>query len=277
MKFYNIFQFGGDNLEIIETFVEGKKSDPVLCEDLLFISYDFIAIVDGVTSKSEKFSEGLSGGRIVAQRICETVCQLPRDIDVFSAVSKITEDIAGLYKTNEEKGSAAASAIIYSDYRKEIWSVGDCQCIINGEFFSHEKEIDRINSEMRSLVLELYRKKGRTEENFLENDIGREFIMPILQSQHIFANKTGRYSYGVFNGEKVPEEHIVVHKVKAGDEIILASDGYPFLEVTLEESEKLLEKELKENPLCDKGYISTKGLNKGNKSFDDRAYIRFRS
>ena len=277
MKNYNIFQSGGDNLEIIETFVEGKKSEPVLCEDLIFISYDFIAVVDGVTSKSEKISEGLSGGRIVAQRICETVCQLPKDIDVFSAVSKITEDIEGLYKADEEKGSAAASAIIYSDYRKEIWSVGDCQCIINGEFFSHEKEIDSINSQMRALILELFRQKGFTDEELRENDKGREFIMPVLENQHIFANKTGRYSYGVFNGEKVPKEHIVVHKVKAGDEIILASDGYPFLKATLEESEKLLENELKENPLCDKGYISTKGLNKGNKSFDDRAYIRFRS
>ncbi len=276
MKNYNIFQSGGDILEIIESLVDGKKNDPALCEDLLFISYDFIAVVDGVTSKVKNNAEALTGGRLAAQKVCEAVSQFPKDIDVLTAVSKITENIASAYE-DYEKGSFVASAIIYSEYRKEIWSIGDCQCIINGEFFSHEKDIDRINSQMRSLILELYRKKGKTDEEFSENDVGREFIMPILQNQHLFANKTGKYSYGVFNGEKVPEEHIIIHKVNPGDEIVLASDGYPFLKNTLEESEKLLEKELKENPLCDKGYISTKGVIKGNKSFDDRAYIRFRS
>ena len=263
-------------MEIIETLVEGKKNDPALCEDLIFISCDFIAVVDGVTSKSKNNSEALSGGRLAAQKVYEAVSQFPQDIDAFTAVSKITEAIANAGE-GYEKGSLAAVAIIYSDFRKEIWSVGDCQCIINGELFTHEKEIDFINSKMRALVSELYRRKGFTDEELFENDKGREFIMPILQNQHVFANATGRYSYGVFNGEKVPEEHIVVHKVKAGDEIVLASDGYPFLRDTLEESEKLLEKELEENPLCDKGYLSTKGLSKGNKSFDDRAYIRFRS
>lgn len=276
MKIYNIFQSGGDDVEIIEKFVDGKKSDPVLCEDLIFVSENFIAVVDGVTSKNQKSYNGLAGGRAAAEKVCETVSRLKADADVFSAVAEITKNIANLYETNEEKGSVAASAIIYSDYYKEIWSIGDCQCIINGEFFSHEKEIDRVNSEMRSLILELHRRSGKTDEDFLQNDVGREFIMPVLQNQHIFANATGKYSYGILNGTTVPEEHIVVHKVKSGDEIVLASDGYPYLKETLEESEKLLREELKNNPLCDKGYVSTKGISKGNKSFDDRAYIRFK-
>jgi hypothetical protein len=32
---------------------------------------------------------------------------------------------------------------------------------------------------------------------------------------------------------------------------------------------------LRDNPLCDEGYISTKGLKPGNASFDDRTYLKF--
>ena len=32
---------------------------------------------------------------------------------------------------------------------------------------------------------------------------------------------------------------------------------------------------LRDNPLCDEDYISTKGLKPGNASFDDRTYLKF--
>ena len=57
--------------------------------------------------------------------------------------------------------------------------------------------------------------------------------------------------------------------------IVLASDGYPVLKGTLAESERELSEILKNDPLCYKVYCSTKGLKKGNVSFDDRSYIRF--
>ena len=129
---------------------------------------------------------------------------------------------------------------------------------------------------MRALVLEMAKREGKTQEELLQKDVGREFIMPVLENQHIFANKTGRFSYGVLNGTTVPDEHIIIHKVKAGDEIVLASDGYPYLKETLEESEKLLKEALINNPLCDGEYRSTKGKAEDNISFDDRTYIRFK-
>ena len=58
-------------------------------------------------------------------------------------------------------------------------------------------------------------------------------------------------------------------------EIVLASDGYPELLPTLEESERALKEILAEDPLFILRHKSTKGLQKGNNSFDDRAYIRF--
>lgn len=263
-------------MEIIESFVQGKKAEDFKNEDLLLITYDFIAVVDGVSAKNGRIFNGFTGGRAAADKVCEAIVLLDKNATAKQATEKITQAIAELYEKDEPKGAAAAGAIIFSKERNEIWSVGDCQCLINGKLFSHEKEVDRINSDVRALVLEMAKREGKTQEELLKNDLGRYFIMPILENQHIFANKTGRFSYGVLNGTPVPDEHIIIHKVKSGDEIVLASDGYPKLFATLSESEEYLEKMLKENPLCIGEFRSTKGLQKGCSSFDDRTYIRFK-
>ena len=245
-------------------------------EDALLITCNFIAVIDGVTAKNARAFDGMTGGRKACEKICEAISAFDEGITAREAVDKITEKISELYEKDEPKGAAAAGAIIFSKAKNEIWSIGDCQCLVNGKLFAHEKEIDRINADVRALVLEMAKREGKTQEELLENDMGREFIMPILEKQHIFANKTGRFSYGIFNGTPVPDEHIIIHKVNVGDEIVLASDGYPYLKETLEESEKLLKEELINNPLCDGKYRSTKGKMKENISFDDRAYIRFK-
>ena len=95
-----------------------------------------------------------------------------------------------------------------------------------------------------------------------------------------FANKRGSaYGYSVLNGEEIPEELIKVIRLSefsgSEHEIILASDGYPVLKPTLQQSEWELEYIMREDPQCCRMYESTKGLKSGNKSFDDRTYIRF--
>ena len=263
-------------MKIIEDFICGKKAMHIKNEDALLITDNFIAVVDGVSAKNGRLFDGASGGKRASEKVCESIALFDQNITAREAVNKITQEVSELYDDNEPKGAAAACAIIFSKLRNEIWSVGDCQCLINGELFTHEKEIDKINSDMRVLVLQMAKQEGKTEKELLENDIGREFIMPILEKQHIFANKTGRFSYGVFNGEPVPDEHIIIHKVESGDEIVLASDGYPYLREALAETERLLKEELENNPLCDGEYRSTKGKAEDNISFDDRTYIRFR-
>ena len=263
-------------MKIFEQFIKGKKNNQDLCEDMLFVSENFIAVVDGVTSKSDTLFEGKTGGRAAAEKICEAVSKFPEDIKLDKAVEIMSESVNALYENGAPFGSAAASVIIYSDFYKEVWSVGDCQCYVNATFYSHEKEIDSIVADVRSLVLELNRRQGMTDEDFLHNDPGREFVLPVIKKFQILANAGGKFSYGVVNGAKILEEDMIIHKACVGDEIVLASDGYPKLMRTLEESENILQKELLINPLCDKDFRSTKGIQSDCLSFDDRTYIRFR-
>ena len=261
-------------MKILEQFIKGKNQDQNLCEDGLYISNDFIAVIDGVTAKSKKTFYGKTGGRAAMEKSKEVLSALAYDTDGESAAELINNGIKTLYE-GKPTGEAAACLMIYSKYKNEIWALGDCQCLVNGKFFSDEKEIDRILSDVRALVLEIARIEGADEETFFENDPGREYIMPILQKQHLLSNSNSKFGYGVLNGTPLKQGALKILKVKKGDEVVLASDGYPKIFNTLKECEDYLAFTVENNPLCDGEYRSTKGIVKGNSSFDDRTYIRF--
>ena len=125
-------------------------------------------------------------------------------------------------------------------------------------------------------VLDQNFQKEHGEEQVIANDIGREYILPIIAKQSLLANsEDSEYGYDVLDGINIKIENVKIYKVKKGDEIVLASDGYPELENTLEASEKILKEILKTDTLLINKFKSTKGLQKGNNSFDDRTYIRF--
>ncbi len=261
-------------MKILEKFIKGKKNKPSLCEDGIFTSENFIAVVDGVTSK-EIDANKKTGGRAAMEKIIQVLSVIPKDIDKNEVFQSLSNAVATLY--DEGYSSAAACTAIFSRAKNEIWLCGDCQCIVNGTYYENEKQVDKIVSDMRALVIEIAKLEGRTEEEIAENDLGREFVLPIITKQKLlYNNKNSVFGFEVLNGKDLFFERIKTIKVKNGDMIVLASDGYPVLCNTLEESEEMLNKIIKENPLCyKKEYRSTKGVLPGANSFDDRSYIKF--
>ena len=55
----------------------------------------------------------------------------------------------------------------------------------------------------------------------------------------------------------------------------IQNNGETIEGVLKKELSSLLQEEIKNNPLCDGDFRSTKGIVDGNNSFDDRTYIRF--
>ena len=261
-------------MKVLEQFIMGKNEDQALCEDGLFVNDDFIAVFDGVTSKSSRTFGGKTGGRAAMEKAVEAMSVMPYNIEAKELFEKINSAVLSLYN-GESTGEAAVCGIVFSKYKKQIWSLGDCQCRINSQYYTHEKEVDTLLSNVRALVLELARLEGATDEELLQNDIGRHFILPILKKQHLLANSDSRFGYAVINGTPLSYNKIETHTVNEGDTVVLASDGYPFLFASLEQCENELNRIIKENPLCDNDYVSTKGIATGNKSFDDRTFIKF--
>lgn len=271
----------GTNIKVLEQFIEGKQ-DVCSCEDCCFISDDFIAVIDGVTSKSDFRHEGKTTGRLAAELTCAALEVACRESTLSQVLDNINANINGFYDTynfpynRKEKGLQAA-CVIYSVHHRQLWMIGDCQASVDDTLYLNPKKSDNALASMRSLVIEsLMQDNPSLGENFCAEQ-ARAFILPWILKASQFANSSDTsYGYAVLNGEPIPQELLISISIPEGNhEIILTSDGYPIVEKTLALTEHRLKEVLDEDPCCYKSHPSTKGLQQGQKSFDDRTYIRF--
>lgn len=271
-------KLGDRFLKILEKYIQGKENNPDTCEDGLYIGEDIIAVLDGVTAKSTYLWNGVSSGCYGKNVIIDFLKKQPL-IDspekFFMDADRQLKEVIDKNRNNiQTEDYPRVSIILYNDRCREIWSYGDCQCRINDKIYSHEKEIDRLNAEMRAFYLEYCLLQGRTLEELICSDPGRKEIEDNLLRQLVFENKAGKFGYPVLNGQGIEEAMIKRYSVMPGDQIVLASDGYPKLKKTLKESEDALKEILENDPICFREFRSTKGVRTGNISFDDRTYCR---
>ena len=288
-------------MKIIESSIIGKKS-PEACEDGMVVTDDFIAVIDGSTSKTPKhLNPDMKNGRYAMMLISEYIREeLKTDASVDDFCQGVTAYIYN--KVYEKLGveerlkehpeeRLTASAILYSRTRNEVWMVGDCQAIIDGKLYENGKPYEQ----------EIARKRVELIEQGLSPAEARKQIEPLL----IEAMLSGQnQTYTVIDGFPIYREGVKVVSVSdscsvqdsvpasdsvpcsysvsasgtffvSSSEIVLASDGYPFLEPTLAASEAALAEQIANDPQNIHFFIATKGIVEGNKSFDDRTYIRF--
>ena len=288
-------------MKIIESSIIGKKS-PEACEDGMVVTDDFIAVIDGSTSKTPKhLNPDMKNGRYAMMLISEYIWEeLKADASVDDFCQGVTAYIYN--KVYEKLGveerlkehpeeRLTASAILYSRTKNEVWMVGDCQAIIAGKLYENGKPYEQ----------EIARKRVELIEQGLSPAEARKQIEPLL----IKAMLSGQnQTYTVIDGFPIYREGVKVVSVSdsssvqdsvpasdsvpcsdsasasdtipsSSSEIVLASDGYPFLKPTLAASEAALAEQIANDPQNIRSFIATKGIVEGNKSFDDRTYIRF--
>ena len=306
-------------MKIIESCIIGKKSQEA-CEDGMVVTDDFIAVIDGSTSKTPKhLNPDMKNGRYAMMLISEYIREeLKADASVDDFCQGVTSYIYN--KVYEKLGveerlkehpeeRLTASAILYSRTRNEVWMVGDCQAIIDGKLYENGKPYEE----------KIARKRVELIEQGLSPAEARKQIEPLL----IKAMLSGQnQTYTVIDGFPIYREGVKVVSVSdsssvqgsvsssdsssvqdsvsssdscsvqdpvscsgsasasdtipsSSSEIVLASDGYPFLKPTLAASEAALAEQIANDPQNIHSFIATKGIVEGNKSFDDRTYIRF--
>lgn len=294
-------------MKIIESCIIGKKSQEA-CEDGMVVTDDFIAVIDGSTSKTPKhLNPDMKNGRYAMMLITEYIREeLKADASADDFCQGVTAYIYN--KVYEKLGveerlkehpeeRLTASAILYSRTRNEVWMVGDCQAIIGGKLYENGKPYEE----------KIARKRVELIEQGLSPAEARKQIEPLL----IKAMLSGQnQTYTVIDGFPIYREGVKVVSVSdscsvqdsvsssdscsvqdtvscsdsasasdtipsSSSEIVLASDGYPFLKPTLAASEAALAEQIANDPQNIHSFIATKGIVEGNKSFDDRTYIRF--
>lgn len=288
-------------MKIIESSIIGKKS-PEACEDGMVVTDDFIAVIDGSTSKTPKhLNPDMKNGRYAMMLISEYIQEeLKADASVDEFCQGVTAYIYN--KVYEKLGveerlkehpeeRLTASAILYSRTRNEVWMVGDCQAIIAGKLYENGKPYEE----------KIARKRVELIEQGLSPAEARKQIEPLLIEVMLSGQNQ---TYTVIDGFPIYREGVKVVSVSdsssvqdsvpasdsvpcsdsvsasgtipsSSSEIVLASDGYPFLKPTLAASEAALAEQIANDPQNIHSFIATKGIVEGNKSFDDRTYIRF--
>lgn len=241
-------------------------------------SDNYIAMIDGATSKTLHDVKGMTGGSFVAKVIQECLPRMPGALDGAELVEAITQKVDALLPDiawKQERPNAVAA--ILSLQSMSITTVGDIGVMINGHGAFHEKEIDQVMSRARSAYSQaIIAEHPHRLEQLRSSDPGREFIFPLLSSQHVFQNNAeSAYGYGCIDGTSVPMKFIEVANISSGDEVVLATDGYPALCQSLGEAEAYLSQSLKEDPMRIGAAMGTKGFNSATQaSFDDRSYLR---
>lgn len=288
-------------MKIIESSIIGKKS-PEACEDGMVVTDDFIAVIDGSTSKTPKLlNPDMKNGRYAMMLISEYIREeLKTDASVDEFCQGVTAYIYN--KVYEKLGveerlkehpeeRLTASAILYSRTRNEVWMVGDCQAIIDEKLYEngkpYEEKIARKRVELIAQGLSPAEARKQIEPLLIEAMLsGQNQTYTVIDGFPIY--REGVKVVSVSDSSSVQDSVPASDSVPCSDsasasgtisvsssEIVLASDGYPFLEPTLAASEAALAEQIANDPQNIHSFIATKGIVEGNKSFDDRTYIRF--
>jgi glycerophosphoryl diester phosphodiesterase len=271
-------------MRILERFCMSKFGGPDGGEDIVFVNSDFAAVIDGATSIANGPAPAVSVGRTAAELIRDELGMLPRGSDAAEAIFRLNRVISNYYTRTgrledarrDHRYRCGASAVVYSDYRRQVWRVGDCKALIGPREWNSEKRIDTMLAEIRACFLESELRRGKTREQLLERDTAREYLHEMLARQIDFQNAAdpSPFNFEVLDGFFHDPGAIEIFDVpRDTDRIVLASDGYPAVFPTLSESEAELARILREDPLCFREFKTTKGVYKGRVSFDDRSYL----
>lgn len=263
---------------VIESFSQAKSEDPRRNEDRIYLGRGYAAVVDGATGTNKATFQGKTGGQLCADAALAALDRMSGNETPEEAMELIRGEIARVEQTHSlrELGvHCCAVAAIYSCARREIWLIGDCSASAGGTTFGGAKRIDTVFAEVRSIMIHALLKAGKTEEELLADDVSRSLILPLIDRQRPLENAEDAYGYSVLNGSQAPRD-IRVFKVEPGMEVALASDGYPAIFPTLEETERYLLDAIRDDPLCYRRIQATKGVTQGCVSYDDRSYLRFK-
>ena len=207
--------------------------------------------------------------------------RMPKDTTCEGFLRGVTAYIRKHYKKSmlprlaeHPEDRLTCSAIVFSRLNREIWMVGDCQCLINGELFDNPKPAEAELAAMRAEEVKRLLAEGMTQDELLCNDIARQVMIPRM----VESMKQQNITYSVIDGFPIARQAIKIIPLNFRPwDIVLASDGYPTLCPTLEESEQKLQEQREKDPLnIGPDFQATKAFHPDYNSFDDRSYLRLK-
>lgn len=305
---------------LTDSFLTSRNQHPDGGEDRIIHNGRFIGVCDGATDKigivfhrENNSQKSFTGGALIADLIVEAFqCGLIPDSFAFrDHVAKsltLAAKVSGIDLSRPENRPEAAFAVVDTETRK-LYLCGDCLITLvkhDGTRVSidRSKAIDKLTASIRTKVLREESKKldggyatlARLISTGEMKDIGREAILPLLKRQYllngahwktgeIFAEVEGHaytyaeLAYNFFNGFN--ENAVTVQELEGDvNQVILATDGVPSIDLGLNDTLANLFASLENDPLSaglslnssQKVWARTKGRS-GCRYPDDIAFV----
>ena len=135
-------------INVMESKLAGKGK-PEKCEDGIVVTNHYVAVVDGSTGKtSYRHFHGASNGRMAMLMITSfiathaspdmTLSEFCHALTLYiRQVYRITDVMAQMKAHPEDR--LTASVALYSCKHNSVWLIGDCQAIVDGQYYSNSK------------------------------------------------------------------------------------------------------------------------------------------
>lgn len=176
-----------------ESFSVGKKAGDN--QDDIYVGKDFAAVIDGVSHKSSVLVKGKK------VRIAEIITEAIRKMDrpgapVYAKTLSFEECVKFInlyiqeylqrYGMDDQIGKMEATGVIYSRFHNQLWLVGDCRAIYDGNVLQNPLKIDKVYMDIRTKLIESLLKEGYSEKELIKHDISRDIIKsPELLAEYI--------------------------------------------------------------------------------------------
>ena len=193
-------------MKIIERQLIGKHTQGD-CEDGIVVTPHFVAVIDGSTSKTKhRFNADMSNGRHCMRMIANFIRKMSTDILLDDFCDQITGLIRGEYLANNNNSSESqiinnyipprerlcASAVIYSEAHRQIWMIGDCQAMVDGQPHENGKPYEASLAARRAACFRSCQlaHNDMTDGLAIVHDYARDAILPYLIKAMDGQNKT---------------------------------------------------------------------------------------
>ena len=263
--------------ELIESFCASKTGVEENNEDGFVVTDTVVAVFDGETAKFD-FGSAQTPGSLATKALLEAARYISSDATPTEIVANLQAAVRTTAAGCEfaDSSSCVAVGAVAHLPSKQVVRVGDISVGLDGVFDTPTKRVDEVAAGARAALLLALQQAGVAEQELLENDQGRELILPLLREQWRFRNLSDHeFGFAVLDGTQTPDAMVDIIDFSQATELVLATDGYDTPCATLDESEQVLATALVSDPL----HLSppgTKGVTPGNVSFDDRTYVRVR-
>lgn len=265
----------------------GKKGQEDLCEDGFIVTPHYAVVIDGVTTKTDMDFAGRTSGRYLMELIKYCIPHMEEQLNAGEFVDALSAYIRDDYThqgwlellSRQPLLRPAASMLVYSNARRELWFYGDCKALIDGVQYDNDKYIDKVMLQARKLFIEGELLAGKSVEAIREEDAGRQFIEPLLKIQQLFQNDGGGsvFSYSAVDGFAYRHNDIQILNIADGvEELVLATDGYMSVKETAQETEAVLQEALAKDPLAIEQFLGFSTCKPGLLAYDDRTYLRIK-